>query len=213
MIVRHGQANTGATDEASYDRLSELGHQQAAWLGEHLRSTLQIDLIIHGAMRRQRQTAASLGLTGVPMEEDARLNELNYFDMARHMMNHHGLTEPYDEPSFAEFLPELLKVWQADDMPTGVERFSDFTARICAALEDASHRTGRVLLVSSTGVIATLAGLALDLDPWRNSKLFLAVSHTSITKFEVGPGQLFLSQFVATPHLDRTDREGMRTVV
>ena len=28
-LVRHGQAQTGASDEASYDRLSALGHQQA----------------------------------------------------------------------------------------------------------------------------------------------------------------------------------------
>jgi len=33
-LIRHGQANTGARDEQSYDRLSALGHQQAAWLGE-----------------------------------------------------------------------------------------------------------------------------------------------------------------------------------
>ena len=42
-IVRHGQANTGATDEKSYDKLSDLGRQQARWLGEHFagnRSTL-----------------------------------------------------------------------------------------------------------------------------------------------------------------------------
>ena len=33
VLVRHGQANSGATDEESYDRLSDLGHQQARWLG------------------------------------------------------------------------------------------------------------------------------------------------------------------------------------
>ncbi len=36
--IRHGQANTGARTEADYDRLSPLGHQQAAWLGDHLRA-------------------------------------------------------------------------------------------------------------------------------------------------------------------------------
>lgn len=38
-LIRHGQANTEARDEVSYDRLSELGHQQAAWLGAHLESS------------------------------------------------------------------------------------------------------------------------------------------------------------------------------
>ena len=31
-LIRHGQANTAAQDEVSYDRLSDLGTQQAAWL-------------------------------------------------------------------------------------------------------------------------------------------------------------------------------------
>ena len=35
MIVRHGQANSEARDEASYDQLSPTGHQQAKWLGEY----------------------------------------------------------------------------------------------------------------------------------------------------------------------------------
>lgn len=211
--MRHGQAQTGATDEASYDRLSDLGHQQAGWLGEHLRNTLMPDLIIHGGLRRQKETAASLALDGVPMEEDARLNELDYFGMAKHMTDHHGLAQPFDGPTFATFLPQLLRAWRAGDMAAGLETYADFCDRIMAALQDAAGRDGRVLLVSSTGVIATLAGLSLDLDPMRNSKLFLAVTHTSISKYEVAAGELFLSQYAATPHLDRPDREGLRTTV
>ena len=38
-LVRHGQANTTARDEENYDKLSDLGHQQARWLGAHLRDT------------------------------------------------------------------------------------------------------------------------------------------------------------------------------
>ena len=38
-LIRHGQANSAAKDEPSYDRLSDLGHQQAAWLGHYLRDT------------------------------------------------------------------------------------------------------------------------------------------------------------------------------
>ncbi len=40
-LVRHGQANTEARDEAEYDRLSPLGHQQSRWLGAHLRTQNQ----------------------------------------------------------------------------------------------------------------------------------------------------------------------------
>ena len=38
-LIRHGQANSTAKDELSYDRLSPLGHEQAAWLGDHLRQS------------------------------------------------------------------------------------------------------------------------------------------------------------------------------
>ncbi len=37
-LIRHGQANNTATDEAGYDRLSDLGRQQARWLGEYMPS-------------------------------------------------------------------------------------------------------------------------------------------------------------------------------
>ena len=39
-LIRHGQANSEAKDEISYDKLSPLGHEQAAWLGDHLRHSL-----------------------------------------------------------------------------------------------------------------------------------------------------------------------------
>ena len=38
ILIRHGQANTGAQDEESYDKLSATGHQQSAWLGDYLRA-------------------------------------------------------------------------------------------------------------------------------------------------------------------------------
>ena len=44
-LIRHGQANTGARSEADYDRLSDLGRQQALWLGEHLRATGGFDRV------------------------------------------------------------------------------------------------------------------------------------------------------------------------
>jgi bisphosphoglycerate-dependent phosphoglycerate mutase len=60
LLIRHGQAKAAATDEASYDRLSDLGRQQAVWLGEWLDSTGQsFDRIAHGSLSRQRDTARS----------------------------------------------------------------------------------------------------------------------------------------------------------
>jgi len=57
-LVRHGQASFGTGD---YDRLSELGHEQARLAGEDMAARgLRPDVVIHGGMRRQRETAEGL---------------------------------------------------------------------------------------------------------------------------------------------------------
>ena len=37
FLVRHGQANSDAKDEISYDKLSPLGKLQAGWLGQYFK--------------------------------------------------------------------------------------------------------------------------------------------------------------------------------
>lgn len=56
-LVRHGQASFGAAD---YDQLSALGENQSRLLGDWLQSCNQRpDRVLHGRLRRQRQTAAA----------------------------------------------------------------------------------------------------------------------------------------------------------
>ena len=67
ILVRHGQANSHAKDEASYDRLSDLGRQQAAWLGDHMRRTNpHFDHVVTGTLTRQADTARAMGLRSPP---------------------------------------------------------------------------------------------------------------------------------------------------
>ncbi|MEO1798692.1 MAG: phosphoglycerate mutase family protein, partial [Pseudomonadota bacterium] len=81
ILVRHGQANSTATDEESYDRLSDLGHQQAQLLGEHLRGLGEtFDLVLSGTLRRHQETASAMGFE--PDRLDPRLNELDYFNLS-----------------------------------------------------------------------------------------------------------------------------------
>ena len=62
ILVRHGQANSTAKTEADYDRLSDLGHQQARWLGERISQTNgHFERVISGTLRRQRETAEGIG--------------------------------------------------------------------------------------------------------------------------------------------------------
>ena len=60
LLVRHGQASWGADD---YDALSETGWEQSRLLGRALAGRgVEPTLIVHGSMRRHRETAEAAGL-------------------------------------------------------------------------------------------------------------------------------------------------------
>ena len=84
ILVRHGQANSAATTEEDYDRLSELGVTQAEWLGEWLRAhDYSFDHVVSGTLHRHRQTVAGMGYEA---DEDTRLNEIDYYTLS-HALN------------------------------------------------------------------------------------------------------------------------------
>ena len=84
-LVRHGQANSAAQDEAGYDKLSDLGHQQALWLGEwiaaqdgwdrlpHLFGWSMGSTISQLAIQRHPDVASSLTLFGYWRDVDVDL--------------------------------------------------------------------------------------------------------------------------------------------
>ena len=205
-LIRHGQANSRAKDESSYDNLSELGRRQARFLGEHLRDTGGFDRVISGVMRRQVQTAQELNLDDRPHTTDKRLNELDYFGLSHAVHASHGVAFPDSPASFAAQIPQVLRVWRDDGVHEGLESFEAFRTRIMAALRDAAA-DGPAVLVTSTGVISTLVAIALRLEIEAKSKMFLTVQNTSVHKFEWRGDELFLTQFGATPHLDLPDRQ------
>ena len=210
-LIRHGQAQTGAKDEASYDSLSDLGHQQARWLGEVLRDGPSVDQIISGVMTRQIETVESMALAGVPHSMDARLNELDYFGLAESLRASDGVEIPRDIQSFALHVPQVLDVWRGGKVDAGLETYDEFCSRIMGALHNAAGQNGRIVLVTSTGVIATLAAISLGLDMVKKTKLFLKVMNTSVYKFELAGEDLHLTQFGAIPHLEHPDRINAQT--
>lgn len=114
-LIRHGQANTSARDEASYDRLSDLGHQQAAWLGEHLRNSGNHHPRVYcGTLTRHIETAASMGYADAV--QDARLNEMEYFTLAEAMRDQHGLPIPEEREGFVDHLPRVFAAWAGGEI-------------------------------------------------------------------------------------------------
>ncbi len=207
VLVRHGQANSRATNEADYDRLSDLGHEQARWLGDWMRAhEAPFDTILSGTLRRHRETAAAMEVEAQP---DARLNEMDYFNLGQALQAAHGVPMP-DSDGFAEHVPQVMRAWHAAEIQ-GDESFAAFESRITGILTGAAERGRRVLCVTSGGVIGMALRHVLDLDPDRLAHVLLPILNTSIHRFHVRPTGMILGQFNAAPHLDLPGREVART--
>ncbi len=212
ILVRHGQANSAATDEASYDRLSDLGRQQAAWLGAHLTATNPyFDKVITGTLSRQIDTAAAMGY-GDSLQ-DTRLNEISYFDMAAALEAQYGVPVPEHTTDFAKHLPQVMEYWSDGRLTGTAETFTEFSARVASLIDEICEAKGRVLLVTSGGVIGMAVTYALGLQHQGMSKIMLQIMNSSLHRLSHVHGALMVGAFNATPHLDTPDRAHARTYV
>lgn len=212
ILIRHGQANAEATDEASYDQLSELGRRQAVWLGEWFTATgTTFDRVVHGSLSRQRDTAAA-ALSSVAVE-DARWDEISYFLLSSLYEELHGHTAPFEAEDFADYFAGLMEVWAADALPGAPERWVDFKSRVQAALADQVALGGRAAIVTSGGVIGMAVATALDLGPDGMARLSVAIENTSIHRLVWRSGRWQLLEFGTVPHLADISRADARTYV
>ena len=210
VLVRHGQANSAAKDEVSYDRLSDLGHQQARWLGEHLSATNgHFDNVICGDMRRHRETAAGIGFDSPQV--DARWNELSYFALSEALERKTGAPHPGDTGGFIAHVDEVFSHWKADGLDNVPETYANFDASVTAALEDAAQLGGRSLVVTSTGVIAMVLRNVLDLSHRGHMKMIVQTANTSLHRVERLHDTFYVAEYGATPHLDTPERRSART--
>ena len=206
-IIRHGQANVGAKNEADYDRLSPLGHQQAAWSGEYFSQVGKTDLILSGEMQRQRETAEGTNFASFDHGLDARFNEMQYFDLAQALEAEFGHKMPTENTKFPEFIHNVIINWDVLAEKYNLEPFADFQNRVVSALKEAADQGEHVLVVSSGGVIATLANTALNLPKQEGWRMFTGIAHTSQHRFMIDDqGGLHLAQYGAVPHLDTPER-------
>ena len=212
-LIRHGQANSQATNEADYDRLSALGHQQAAWLGDHLKTTGQHHVRLYtGTLRRHIETAASM-VTGLEAVRDARLNELEYYTLAQAMLDEHGLAIPLEQTSFTAHMPKTFKAWSEGRIEGAPETFEAFEARVTGAIKDISAQDGAALVVTSGGVISMIMRSFMQLDIENMAHTALAIFNTSAHRlFPIG-GRWTPVMFNAIPHLEHPDRHHAQTHV
>jgi broad specificity phosphatase PhoE len=208
VLVRHGQANTGAREEGDYDRLSPLGHQQSGWLGEHFRQ--KGDVFAHvwtGTLRRHVETADAIAAESPgPITRDERLNELEYFTLSQLLADQHDIPWPSNREGFLRHLPCLFGHWRDGKLEGAPESFDHFETRVRDALDEISALPGRSLVVTSGGLIGMAMRLTLGLDMPVFCNVCLSVQNTSVSSWLPLDGQLALTQFNALPHLDTPER-------
>lgn len=209
-LVRHGQANTQARDEASYDKLSPLGHQQAAWLGTHLRdAALHHPRVYCGTLTRHVETAASMGLHD-PIR-DARLNEIEYFTLAQLLQDQHGVEIPQDREGFVQHLPLTFAAWERDEISQPPESFAQFETRVRDVLTEIGAGDGPAIVVTSGGLISMVMRQVLGLDTGSMARVALAIMNTSLHRLHPIGSALSPVLFNAVPHLEAPDRHYAQT--
>lgn len=207
ILVRHGQANSAADNEADYDRLSDLGRQQGRWLGDWMdRHGWGFDHVISGTLNRQRDTALEMGKTP---DQDARLNELDYYNLSAVAEERLGLALPGPE-EFVDHMPRIMAAWAQAEIQ-GTEPYAAFTTRVREIVAEAATPGRRVLCVTSGGVIAMILHQLLELDLKHFGNLAMPIYNTSVHRLTVLNDRTILAGFNATPHLETPDRAHART--
>lgn len=198
LLVRHGQASFGTDD---YDRLSPRGEEQAAAVGRAL-AGLRPDLVVHGALLRQRETAAlavaAAGWADVRVDEDPRWDEFELSGSAARMARRgaDGVR------AFQEWYEDATDRWLAGDHEPGDEPYAEFTARTSGALAAVAEH-GTAVVFTSGGPIASLSAGLVDGGAAAYRKLMPVMVNASVTKVLVGRRGLSLVQFNAHDHLPR----------
>jgi broad specificity phosphatase PhoE len=215
VLIRHGQASYG---QADYDRLSPTGEQQARALGPTL-AALGLDALYVGPLRRQQQTAAFAGETAsLPAPTTLpELAEYPAFDMVTRFLP----KLVAEDPAFAA-LPtkpsreladrafhRILHAWGRDEWQVeGVERVSEFAARVRRGLETAIAGGRKVGVVTSAGPIGVAVGLVYGVGEHRMVRTSVVVRNASISElvyrsasFAWEPEQVSLLTFNSVGHL------------
>jgi broad specificity phosphatase PhoE len=208
LLVRHAQASFGAVD---YDQLSSIGVHQSRRLGQHFAAQeVRFDHVFCGTMQRHRQTTQGIM---TEMKQDQAVNELqglNEFDFEA-LYRAASLQQPelkaWSQGSRKEFfvgLKRALVLWSEGRIDAPVpERWDEFQARVESARQYLQERTnGRVLVVSSGGVIGAWTQQVLDAPASAAIELNLQILNSSLSRFFFNTKRMALASFNHLPHLD-----------
>lgn len=225
-LVRHGQASFFAED---YDKLSELGEEQARRLGEHWgKLKTVVDEVFVGPRSRQRRSAELAGLAyekaGLKWPVPTELPELDEYDLdglskrlaprlAQRDAEFAQMVEIYQRSEgeknrlrdFQKMFERLLSHWQSSDCnEPDVETWHTFRTRVknvIRRIQDSPGRSRRVALFTSGGFIGATVQFALGTLDTTALELNWRIRNCSLTEFIFTPDRFTLDSFNSVPHL------------
>ena len=216
-LVRHAQPDF----HGNYDSLTALGYEQSRWLGQHYAALgIQFDRLYCGSLVRQTETAQALRecLPTTPEATvDSRFNEYDVSDVLGGYAGQAdvALRAKGDRRTYFTAVRNALLAWSATGTAPGTrETWLEFGARIESGFDECHRglpRDGRVLIVTSGGVIGRLVARTLGADAATAIALNLQARNTGISELVVGSSATRLVQFNAIPHLERADRVHAQT--
>jgi len=213
-LIRHGQASFGAKN---YDKLSELGMQQAKWLGEYFQQReIAFSRLWLGDLVRHQETAEGI-CSALPLAPEkvtqASLNEFDFQNIASAYLRLFPHEKPAVDAKPAEFyrlLKKAMKAWSGDRLPKELltESWQQFRERVEQSRQDicAADDGNPVLVVSSGGAIAMFMGLVLGLGAEQVIELNMQIKNSAFSHFYFNQHTVRLSSFNNIPHMDVPDR-------
>ncbi len=212
-LVRHGQASFG---KANYDKLSELGAQQAEWLGNYFREReVVFDALYQGDMVRHRETAEGIkqGMDYLPEPTiSSNLNEFNFQAVARAYLAVYPESQVPEGAPPAEYyrlLKKAMLAWARNDLDTSMleETWAEFEQRTLNILQTLQASGARkALVVTSGGAIAMMLKHILGYDDPMVINMNLQIRNASFSQCFANAKGVHLNSFNSVPHLDVIDR-------
>ncbi len=225
-LVRHGQAGT----RIDYDRLSEIGVDQARRLGKYLHAqNLDVTRMVAGGLKRQQETAQVVETIlrannmAVPaLEIDPAWNEFDleavYREVAPQLAaedaefrEHHAQMElVMDDPGHPVHRKwtsadlTVIRAWMDGRHPVkNTETWVEFQGRIGGAFERLINQAGRgnVILFTSATPVGIAMSRVLGLEPRDAMRLAGSLLNSSVSTVRHRPDDLSLFNFNTVAHL------------
>jgi broad specificity phosphatase PhoE len=206
IFVRHGQAQFG---QANYDKLSEVGHEQAVALGKAIfEQGITIDHWVSGDMVRHAETLRGIS-QGMRTQVSHQIvtPDLNEYDFtgqlnARFVGSKAPVGLHTDRKTHFRALRETLALWQNDKIVNPPESWAAFETRLKRAQQTIFGLEGdTILVVSSGGAISKIVANALGVSHAKQVDLQLQIKNASMSTFIYSrrTGGFFLNAFNETP--------------